>query len=170
MTGSLVTQPGFTRALAAVRGAEIGLLRAVALDIVSIGEGDALRRLGPEAIDVMRSATGPASVELQAHSTADGGATTFLGRASRGIAVSAHLSVIAGKRREYLRAVMRLVGTHGSALVDLMRPALDLRTAGGTKHVPFGEPGADVSPRDAADILAAIAESARSGRTVSITW
>lgn len=170
MTASLATRPGFTRALAAVRGAEIGLLRAVALDIVAVGEGDALQALGAEAIDVMRQMTGRASVDLQAHTTADGGATTFLGRASRGIAVSAHLSVVAGDRREHLRASIRLVGTHGSVLVDLLRPLLDVHTAGGTKHVSFAMPGAEVAPLDATDTLSAIAESARSGRTVSIIW
>lgn len=170
MTGSLTTQPGFARALAAVRGAEIGLLRAAALDIVAVGEGGALRGLGPQAIDLMRAATGPTSVRLQAHTTADGCATTFLGRAGRGIAVSAHLSVVAGERQEYLRAAIRLVGTHGSVLVDLLGPRLDVRTVTGRKQVPFGVPGADATPTDAADALSAIAESARSGRTVSITW
>lgn len=170
MITSLASQPGFTRALAAVRGAEIGLLRAVALDIVAVGEGDALAGLGPEAIDLMRKATGPTSVDLQAHSAADGGATTFLGRASRGIAVSAHLSVVAGGHREYLRGAIRLVGTHGSVLVDLLRPLLDVRTAAGTTQVRFGVPGAHLPPADAADTLSAIAESARSGRTISTTW
>lgn len=170
MTASLATRPGLARALAAIRGAEIGLLRAVAVDIVAIGEGDALRGLGPEAVDVLRATTGPTSVDLQAHSTADGGATTFLGRAGHGIAVSAHLSVIAGERREYLRAAIRLVGTHGSVLVDLLRPVLDVRTASGTAHVPFGMPGAEVPPGDATDTLSAIAESAQTGMTVSTIW
>ena len=170
MTVPLMTRPGLTRALTAVRGAEIGLLRAVALDIVAIGKGEALLGLGPGAIDLMRAATGPTSVDLQAHATADGCATTFLGRARRGIAVSAHLSVVAGEGQEYLRAAIRLVGTHGSVLVDLLGPRLDVRTATGRKHVPFGAPGADVPTSDAAEALSAIAESARSGRTVSITW
>ena len=170
MTATLTTQPGFTRALAAVRGAEIGLLRALALDIVAVGEDDALRTLGPEAIALIRSATGPASVDLQAHATADGGATTFLGRASHGIAVSAHLSLVAGEPRQYLRATIRLVGTHGSVLVDLLRPLLEVRTVAGTRQEPFGLPGAQVSPADATDALSAIAESARSGRTTSTTW
>lgn len=170
MTAPLTTQPGFTRALAAVRGAEIGLLRAVALDIVAVGAGDVRRTLGPEAIELIRSTTGPVSVDLQAHATADGGATTFLGRASHGIAVSAHLSLVAGEPRQYLRATIRLVGTHGSVLVDLLRPLLDVRTAAGATQVPFGVPGAQVPLADAADTLSAIAESARSGRTTSTTW
>lgn len=170
MSAPLTTQPGYTRALTAVRGGEIGLLRAVALDIIAVGDGDALRGLCVEAIDVMRAATGPTSVELQAHSTADGGATTFLGRARHGVVVSAHMSVIAGERREYLRATVRLVGTHGSVLVDLLRPRLDVRTAAGLRHPSFGPPRADVSPGDAAETLSAIAASARSGQTISITW
>jgi hypothetical protein len=170
MTASLTTQPGFTRVLAAVRGAEIGLLRAVALDLVAIGEADALSELGPEAIALIRTTTGPTVVDLQAHATSDGSAITFLGRAGRGIAVSAHLSLIAGKGREHLCATVRLIGTHGSVLVDLLRPVLDVRTVSGAKRVPFGVPGAVVDPGDASDTLSAIADSARTGRTVTITW
>lgn len=170
MTATLVTQPGYARALTAVRSAEIGLLRAVALDVVGIGDGEALRELGPEAIDVIRAATGPSSVEFQAHSSAGGGATTLLGRASRGVVVSAHLSLVAGEGREHLRATIRMVGTHGSVLVDLLRPQLEVRTATGTTRVPFGVPRAETPPGDAAETLTAIAESARSGRTISITW
>src|SRR5699024_1283054 len=102
MTASLTTHPGLTRAVAAVRGAEIGLLRAVALDIVAVGEGAALRGRGLEAVNVIRTATGLVSVDFQAHVTRDGGATTFLGRSSHGVAVSAHLSLVAGESREYL--------------------------------------------------------------------
>lgn len=197
MTTPLATHPGLTRALTAVRSAEIGLLRAVALDLVSIGEGQALDVLGPEAIDVMRGATGPTSLDLQAHSTADGAATTFLGKADHGIAVSAHLShvvggptvpgepAVPGESPEHLRATLRLVGTHGAVLVDLLRPMLDVRTASGRTQVPFGVPNAgvppvgrtDAHPADAsqadalrADALSAIAESARSGHNISITW
>ncbi|MGO1582101.1 MAG: hypothetical protein ACTHXO_02650 [Actinomycetaceae bacterium] len=170
MTAPLTTRPGLTRALAAVRGAEIGLLRAVALDVVAVGEGDALRRLGPEAIDVLRAATGPTTLDLQAHSTSGGGATTFLGRGAHGIAVSAHLSLVAGAGGDHLRASIRLVGTHGSVLVDLLRPRLDVRTAAGTTHVPFGVPGVETPPGDATDTLSAIADSARSGRHITTSW
>lgn len=170
MTAALTKRPGFTRALAAVRGAEIGLLRAVALDIVAVGEPEGLRGLGAEAIDLMRSATGPTSVELQAHATADRGAMTFLGRADRGVAVSAHLSVVAGESHAPLRATVRLVGTHGSVLVDLLHPLLEVRTAAGTTHVRFGGTGEGAPSREASDAFAAIADSARSGLNVSITW
>lgn len=173
---SLTAHPGFTRALTAVRGAEIGLLRAVALDIVAVGEdtggsADALTELGPVAIDMIRQLTGPAAVTLQAHATAGGGSTGFLGKTNRGIAVSAHLSVVVGDRREYLRAAIRLVGTHGSVLVDLLRPALDVRTAAGETRVPFAAPDDAVSKIEQySAVLEAISASARSGQTVSITW
>ena len=170
MTASLVTQPGFVRARAAVRAAEIGLLRAVAVDIVASGEADALRGLGPAAIEIFREATGPTSVDLQAHATADGRAMTFLGRADHAVAVSAHLSALAGEHREYLRAAVRLVGTHGSVLVDLLGPMLDVRTVAGAARVPFGVAGADAEPHDATETLSAIAESARSGQNISTTW
>ncbi len=170
MSAPLTVHPGLARALVAIRGAEIGLLRAVALDVVATGEGDALRVLGPEAIDVLRAATGPTTVDLQAHSTVDGGSTTFLARGGHGIAVSAHLSVVTGEGSDHLRASLRLVGTHGSVLVDLLRPQLDVRTAAGTTHVPFGGHGAEIPLGEATDIFAAIAESARSGRTVTTSW
>ncbi|MGO1770901.1 MAG: hypothetical protein ACTHZX_13190 [Microbacterium sp.] len=170
MTAPLTAHPGFTRALAAVRGAEIGLLRAAMLDVVAIGEGDALRRLGPEAIDVLRNVTGSTSVDLQAHSTADGGATTFLGRAGRGIAVSAHLSLVAGEGRRSLRARIRLVGTHGSVLVDLLHPLLEVRTGAGRSEASFGVLGEGAPAPEASEALSAIAGSARSGRTATITW
>lgn len=170
MTAPLSTRPGFTRALAAVRGAEFGLLRAVALDVVTLGDGDALPTLGPEVIDVMRRLTGPSPVDLQAHATDDGGAVTFLGRAARGIAVSAHLSIIAAERREHLRATIRIVGTHGSVLVDLLRPALDVRTAERSKRIAYGAAASGAAADDTAHILCAIAESARSGARISTTW
>ncbi|MGC5628796.1 hypothetical protein ACPYO6_12200 [Georgenia sp. Z1344] len=170
MTGPLATRPGLTRALAAVRSGEIGLLRAVALDLVATGPGDALSELGPDAIEVLRGATGPTSVTLQAHASADTGAATFLGRADHGVAVSAHLSLVAGERREYLRAAVRIVGTHGSVLVDLLSPELDVRTAAGVRAVPFGLPGADVAPDEATETLSAIAGSARSGATAETSW
>src|SRR5690625_6503304 len=33
-----------------------------------------------------------------------------------------------GERPEHLRAALRIVGTHGSMLVDLLRPQLEVRT------------------------------------------
>jgi hypothetical protein len=170
MTAALSTRPGLVRALAAVSGAEIGLLRAVALDVVAVGDGEALDALGPEAVGVLRQVTGPISVDLQAHSTPDGGATTFLGRGSHGIAASAHLSLVAGEGAGYLRASLRIIGTHGSMLVDLLRPALDLRTASGPRHVPVGASGAEVPSGDVAGTLSAIAASARSGRHTTTSW
>lgn len=167
---SLSAAPGLTRALTAVRGAELGLLRAVALDIVATGQGQALEVLGPEAIEVLRAVTGPLAVDLQAHASADGGATTFLGRGSHGIAVSAHLSLVAGEGRDYLRAAVRLVGTHGSVLVDLLRPRLDVRTAAGITQVPYAVPSAATPSGEATEALSAIAGSARSGQNASITW
>jgi len=171
---NLAAHPGLSRALTAVRGAEIGLLRAVAVDLVvadtSAGGGDALGMVGPTAADILRRATGPASVDLQSHATADGGAVTFLGRTERTVVVNAHVSVVAGAHREYVRATARFVGTHGSVFVDLLRPALDVRTATGTTRVPFGAPGPDVAPGETAAILSAIADSARSAQTVSTTW
>lgn len=178
---ALTTLPGLTRAVAAVRAAETGLLRAVALDVVATGEGTALDALGPEAVAVLRAVTGPTSVDLQAHTTADGGATSLLGRAGHGVAVSTHLSLVPGGAGALLAARVRIVGTHGSVLVDLLRPRLDVVTAEGTEHVPFSTPGATGMPApvegraatpgdETAQTLSAIAESARSGRTTTTTW
>lgn len=170
MSAPLVTQPGFTRTLTAVRTGEIGLLRAAALDLVATGDGQALDALGAEAIALLRAATGSTSVELQAHASADGRAATFLGRAGHGIVVSAHLSLIVGEGQQRVHAKIRLVGTHGSVLVDLLRPQLEVRTAAGTTRVPHAAPRAAAAPEGTTEILAAIADSARSGRTTSTTW
>lgn len=176
---ALPARPGLARALGAVRSAEIGLLRAVALDLVALGpasaaDAGALQELGPEAIEMLRRVTGPTSLDLQAHTTRDGGATTFLARAGHGVVVSAHLSLVPAERSEHLRAALRIVGTHGSVLVDLLRPQLDVRTAAGRTQVPFGAPDPAapqaVPPDSPSDALSGIAESARSGRRLTITW
>ncbi|OYN88215.1 hypothetical protein [Parenemella sanctibonifatiensis] len=170
---TLATHPGFTRAVAAVRAAEIGLLRAAAVDIVAVGTGIAVDVVGTEAIGLLRAATGPTSVTLQAHTTGGGAATTFLGRADHGVAVSAHLSLVEGPDSasgDQLRAHVRLVGSHGSVVVDLLRPQLELRTASSTTHVPFGVPGPQLDITTAAETLAAVVESAQSGTTVTTQW
>lgn len=171
---TLTSHSGFTRAVTAVRVAEIGLLRAAAIDIVAVGTGTAVEALGAETIGLLRAATGPASVELQAHTTGNGAATTFLGRADHGIAISAHLSLVApvdGTAELYrLRALARLVGSHGSVVIDLLRPRLEVRTATSTRHVPFGVPGPQLNIEVVAEALAAIAQSAHSGTTVTTQW
>jgi predicted dehydrogenase len=139
----LSSHPGFTRALTAVRGAEIGLLRAVHADLVS-GGGDRspdgeLRNLGVYLVELIRQATGPATVTLQATATPQGDAWTLLGRTDREVVVSAHVSRAgaAGGQPRSLRARLRLVGTHGSLLVDLTKPTIGLATTAATSTVPF---------------------------------
>ncbi|GMA94771.1 hypothetical protein GCM10025881_15950 [Pseudolysinimonas kribbensis] len=139
----LSSHPGFTRALTAVRGAEIGLLRAVHADLVS-GGGDRspdgeLRNLGVYLVELTRQTTGPADLTLQATATGAGDAWTFLGRTDREVVVSAHVSRAgAGEASpRSLRARLRLLGTHGSLIVDLAKPAIGLATTNATSTVPF---------------------------------
>lgn len=192
----LSSHPGFTRALTAVRGAEIGLLRAVHADLVS-GGGEAspdgeLRNLGAHLVELIRQTTGPATVNLQATATAAGAAWTFLGKTDRDIVVSAHVSrASAGSAAaRALRAQVRLAGTHGSLLVDLAKPTIGLATTAGAGVIPFagessivahlrrfaGVVGGTVRMPPATDLvtlsraLDAIAASAASGDATSLSW
>lgn len=192
----LSSHPGFTRALTAVRGAEMGLLRAVHADLVS-GGGDRspdgeLRNLGVYLVELIRQATGPAAVTLQAIAGAEGDAWTFLGRTDRDVVVSAHVSRAAAGTASprSLRARVRLLGTHGSLLVDLAKPAIDLATTAAASPVPFvgensvaahlrrfaGAIGGAVRTPPPTDLvtlsraLDAIAASAANGETSSLTW
>jgi predicted dehydrogenase len=192
----LSSHPGFTRALTAVRGAEIGLLRAVHADLVS-GGGDRspdgeLRNLGVYLVELIRQATGPAAVTVQANASADGDAWTFLGTTDREVVVSAHVSRAGAgvALPRSLRARLRLLGTHGSLLVDLAKPTIGVATTAGTSTVPFvgetsvaahlrrfaGAIGGTVRVAPASDFvtlsraLDAVAASAAAGDATPLTW
>jgi predicted dehydrogenase len=192
----LGAHPGFTRALSAVRGAEIGLLRAVHADlVVAAGDGlsplGELRNHGVYLVDLLRQATGPAQVRLQAHGTPEGDASAFLGQTERDVVVSMHVSRTGESAggSGILRAVVRLIGTHGSLLVDLARPSIDVRTPRGRDVLPFGEDSVTAllarfaatiagrhRPALASDLvtlsraLDGIAESASSANPTTLTW
>ncbi|MBD3942682.1 hypothetical protein IF188_13345 [Microbacterium sp. NEAU-LLC] len=192
----LGVHPGFTRALSAVRGAEIGLLRAVNADlVVAAGDGlspvGELRNHGVYLVDLLRQATGPAQVRLQAHGTPKADAFTLLGQTERDVVVSMHVSRTAESAggSGILRAVVRLLGTDGSLLVDLARPSIDVRTPRGRDVLPFGEDSVTAllarfaatiagrhRPAPASDLvtlsraLDGIAESASSGNPTTLTW
>ncbi|MCW2898288.1 MAG: hypothetical protein JWO67_553 [Streptosporangiaceae bacterium] len=190
----LLSHPSFTRVLAGVRNAEIGLLRAVHADMVTGGgesQDDELRNLGVHLIDAMRLLTGSSTVRLQAHGGADGGAWTFLGKTDKGVVVSHHISrASAGAPTvRQLRIHLRLIGTHGFIEVDLTKPALDVRTIEGTTPRPYTGGSAVAHLQKFAAIihgtartapasdfvtlsraLDGMAASARSGEATSITW
>lgn len=186
--------PGFTRALAAVRNAEIGLLRGVFVDLV-VAHGDGvhpegeLRNLGVYLVDLMRQVTGPASVRLQSHEL--DGAWSLLGQTERDVVVSAHVSRTSASAggAGTLRAAVRILGTHGTLRVDLTRPAIDIHRPGEQRKISFGEgsvtallssfanavrgngrftPGSDLVALSQA--LDGIAESATSGRQTTVHW
>jgi predicted dehydrogenase len=192
-----LSHPGFTRALAAVRNAEIGLLRAVSADLVSGGGEPAamgeLRNLGVYLVEMIRQATGPAAVTLQAHASPAADAWSFLGKTDRGVVVSAHVSRASAGADvpvRTLRAKLRLVGTHGSMLIDLTRPVIGLSTVTGAGTLPFAGENSVVAhlkrfaaviagaarPAPASDLIVlssaldAITESASSGDTASLSW
>lgn len=188
--------PGLTRALAAIRSGELGLLRAVACDLVLAGEQsshsvDALREPGMAAVEIVRAATGAATLRVQGHGSPNGTSWTFLGQTERDVVVSAHVSrlLVEAGSSGTLRASVRLVGTHGSSLVDLTAPALELRTPAQTSTLPFGEAsmtarlrrfgvlagGAKVGPTAhelvvVSQALDAIAASSRERQATSLTW
>lgn len=176
----LTRHPGITRALRAVHTGEIGLLRAVAVDVVVATDSghenvDALRRLGPHLIALVQRATGPATVRLQSQGSVDGRSWTLLGQTERDVVVSVHGSMLSASAvgDELLRGLARIVGTHGSIRVDLTRPALTVRRPGATHTVPFvdGGPGlCDIELSDHHDVLRAIEESSHSGASVVTTW
>ncbi|MGK3951911.1 hypothetical protein ACLKM7_06235 [Microbacterium sp. I2] len=192
----LSAHAGFTRALSAVRGAEIGLLRAVHVDlVVAAGDGlspvGELRNHGVYLVDLLRQATGPAQVRLQTHGSREADAFTFLGQTERDVIVSMHVSRTAESAggSGVLRCVVRLVGTHGSLLADLARPSIEVHTPRGRDVLPFGEDSVTAllarfaetikgrhRPAAASDLvtlsraLDAIAESASSGNPTTLTW
>lgn len=186
--------PGFARALTAVRDAEVGLLRGIFVDLV-VAHGDGaypegeLRNLGVYLVDLMRRATGPASVRLQSHELA--GAWSLLGQTERDVVVSAHVSRTSANASGsgVLRAAVRLLGTHGTLRVDLTRPAIDIHRPGEHRATPFGESSVTALLRSFAaavqgkgrfsavsDLvelsraLDGIAESAASGKATVINW
>lgn len=143
----LSAHPGFLRAVAGAHAAEIGLLRAAAVDLV-VGGGDGpapqgeLRNLGVYAVDMLRQATGRATVSVQAHrspaSAGAGESWSFLGQSDRDVVVSSHVSRTTGAGG-ILLAKVRLVGTHGWVLADLLSPALEVSTPAGVRRMPYGE-------------------------------
>lgn len=143
----LSAHPSFLRAIAGAHAAEIGLLRAAAVDLV-VGGGDGpapqgeLRNLGVYTVDMLRQATGRATVSVQAHrspaAAGSGESWSFLGQSDRDVVVSSHLSRTTGAGG-ILLAKVRLVGTHGWVLVDLLSPALEVSTPEGLRRVSYGE-------------------------------
>ncbi|WP_308797952.1 Gfo/Idh/MocA family oxidoreductase [Agromyces silvae] len=146
----LAAHPAFVRLLAAVRGAEVGLLRAVFAELV-VPSGDGLspvgelRNLGVYLLDLVRALTGAGEIRLQAGGTPDGASWTLLGTGAHDVVVSAHVSRLPATATDAsgdaspLRAAVRVQGTHGSAMADLTRPALTVRGSAGQRRVPYGE-------------------------------
>lgn len=134
---------GFTRALRAVQTAEIGLLRGVALDLVSsdpAGNSDpveVLRDLGGQALDLLRNLTGSATLRLHARPHPSG-SWTLLAQSGHDVVLSAHLSRLHGAAAP-VHALLRVTGTDGYLTVDLTAPALQVRTATGMRPLPYGE-------------------------------
>lgn len=157
--------PGFVRALAAVHGGEIGLLRAVAAELV-VASGDGghpggeLRNLGVYLVDLLRRATGPATVRLRAQGSND--SWTFLGQTERDVVVSAHTSRTSASAggSGILRAAVRFAGTHGSTRVDLLRPALQLHQPGHQRALGYGESSVAGLLRNFAAVIAGSARPA----------
>lgn len=189
--------PGFTRALGAVRSGEIGLLRAVAADlVVSGGDGPSpageLRNLGVYLIDMIRQATGPARLVVSAHSTSGDGAGdswVMLGQSDHDVVVSAHVTRTAPGPGATLLDRIRLLGTHGWIVVDLLAPGLSVRTSRGHTAVPWGEDSVTallshfarvIRGEVDAQTLSSIVElsraldeieaAARTGRSRTLTW
>lgn len=144
----LRTHAGFRRVLTAVQTAEIGLLRAVAADLVvatDVQHGTDMRDLLAQPLDLIRLTTGSASVRLQAHRShgKSGSAESwaFLGQTDRDVVVSLHAAQIECGRSTPSVHVnrIRIVGTHGWVMVDLLHPQLSVTGTHGSQAVPIGE-------------------------------
>lgn len=162
------SHPSFTRAAAAVRDGEIGLLRAVMIDlVVAAGDGPSpegdLRNIGAHAVDLMLRLTGPATVTLATSALADD-AVTFLGQTERDVVLSGHVSRTASGQGTLL-ARIRVVGTHGHIDVDLARPALTVRTASTSRSVGYGTGSVVARLRE----LRRLSEGARAGESAA-SW
>ncbi|MBO9625594.1 MAG: hypothetical protein J7484_04385 [Microbacterium sp.] len=164
----LAAHPSFTRVASAVRDGEIGLLRAVMVDLVvargdgASPEGD-LRNIGVHAADLLQRLTGPASVTIATASLASD-QVTLLGQTDRDVVLSAHVSRIADGDGTVL-ARLRAVGSHGHVSVDLTAPALTVRTAHGTRSAGYGADSVTARLRQ----LRAIADGRRAGETAE-SW
>ncbi|WP_353114699.1 hypothetical protein [Microbacterium sp.] len=162
------SHPSFLRAAAAVRDGEIGLLRAVMIDLVVAAgdgvspEGD-LRNIGVHAADLMLRLTGPAELTVGT-AALEPGAVTFLAQTDRDVVLSGHVSRTASGTGTLL-ARMRVVGTHGHVDVDLTRPALTVRTASATVQAGYGTGSVTGRLRE----LHRLAEGGRTGETAA-SW
>lgn len=137
----LAAHPSFTRAAAAVRDGEIGLLRAVMVDlVVAAGDGPGaagdVRGIGADAADLVSRLTGPARTTIATASLAVDH-VTFLGQTDRDVVLSVHASRTSSGEGTVFAGV-RIVGSHGHVSVDLTRPALTVRTPHGTRAVSYG--------------------------------
>ncbi len=164
----LAAHPSFVRAAAAVRDGEIGLLRAVMIDLV-VADGDGpspegdLRNIGAHVVDLMLRLTGPAVTTL-ATSALAADAVTFLGQTERDVVLSGHVSRTASGEGTLL-ARMRVVGTHGHIDVDLARPALQVRTATTSRFAGYGTGSVVARLRE----LRRLSEGARLGESAA-SW
>lgn len=137
----------FTRVLRAAHSGELGLLRAVHADlVVARGDGPAadgeLRNLLVYSVDLARRLAGPGVLRLSADRVASGGdgteSWTVLAQSDRDVVVGLHLTRTRAGAPEILTSRLRVLGTHGSALVDLTAPELDVRLPGLRRRTPFG--------------------------------
>lgn len=139
--------PSVTRLVRAVHSGEIGLLRAVHTElVVTRGDGPApegeLRNLLVYLADLARRVTGAGSLRVSADrvDAADRGTEswTVLAQTDREVVVGIHVTRTTVGEPEILTARVRVNGSHGSAIVDLTSPAVEVQHAGARRRVPLG--------------------------------
>jgi predicted dehydrogenase len=145
--------PSFLRALRAVRAGEIGLLRAVHAElVVARGDGPAdggeLRNLGVYPTDLVRRLVGPAELRVSADvshgAQGDEQGWTLLAQSERDVVVGIHVTRTADGAPEVLSSRVRILGSHGSLLVDLTAPHVRVRSGRGTIDRPYGPGSVDM--------------------------
>ncbi|MHC9044341.1 Gfo/Idh/MocA family oxidoreductase [Microbacterium saperdae] len=138
------SHPSFVRASRAVADGEIGLLRAVMIDlVVSSGDGASpagdLRNIGVHAVDLMHEVARPRTLTVGT-AALSAGVVTFTAQTEHDIVLSAHVSRTdtASTRADTLLAHVRIVGSHGHIDLDLLRPALTVTTSSRIQRAKYG--------------------------------
>lgn len=136
----------------AVSAGRFGLLRAIHAElIVAGGDGPSadgeLRNLVVYLLDVFRLFVGGAEVLVSAvdqpAGERAGEAWTVLARTDREIIASLHVSRASAGPPAILAGNVRVLGSHGGAVLDLTAPSMTVRTPSGTRLAPFGQSSVD---------------------------
>lgn len=140
--GSRVTRhhPSLSRAISAVHSGEIGLLRAVHVDVLlNRASSEDLVSMAAESIDAVTAMAGPVWTSAYSSGNADRGWTATV-QFTHDVVVTMRIeTTFAETSAPVLQHRYRVLGTHGTIAIDLLRPAL--RVLGSADLPRYGELG-----------------------------